>query len=88
MDTVRTVLYTTEAVRQIEKLTGKTRTQVERAIAQIAAGERRGKMLRGELFGTLSERVGNHRILYREEGGVLTVLIVAVVHRRIAYGGH
>jgi mRNA interferase RelE/StbE len=88
MDTVWAVLYTAEAVRQIERLTGKTRRQVEFAISQIAAGVRRGKMLRGELFGTLSERVGNHRILYRDQEGRLTVLIVAVVHRRIAYGGH
>lgn len=80
--------YTAEAVKQIESLTGKLRQQVEMVIEQLARGERRGKALRGDLRGLHSERVGNHRILYREERGRLTILILAVVHRRLAYGGH
>jgi mRNA-degrading endonuclease RelE of RelBE toxin-antitoxin system len=61
---------------------------VERTLAQLADGERRGKALRGELRGILSERVGNHRILYREDRGRLVILVLTIAHRRLAYGGH
>jgi mRNA interferase RelE/StbE len=88
MDTMWTLRYTAEAVRQIEALHGKVRRQVETALDRIARGERAGKMLRSELKGIRSERVGNHRILYREERGALVILVLAVAHRRLVYGGH
>jgi mRNA-degrading endonuclease RelE of RelBE toxin-antitoxin system len=86
--TVWTLVYTAEARRQIDALTGKARRQVEKALEQLACGDRRGKALRGELRGILSERVGNFRILYRGERRRLIILVLAVVHRRLAYGGH
>lgn len=88
MDTVWAIEFTAEAVRQIESLTGKPRQQVEKAMEQIARGERAGKPLRGELHGIRSERAGNTRILYREERQRIVILVLAVVHRRLAYGGH
>jgi len=80
--------FTAEAVRRIDALTGKARRQIDTTLGRLADGSRRGKPLRGELKGILSERVGNLRILYREDRGRLTVLVLSVVHRRIAYGGH
>lgn len=83
-----TLRFTLEAAEQIGALHGKARLQVERALKQLRSGERRGKALRGELRGILSERVGNLRILYREVRGTLEILVLTVAHRRLAYGGH
>ena len=82
------LVYTAEAVNQIERLDARVRRQVESVLERLARGDRRGKPLRGELRGILSERVGNHRILYLEKRGQLIILILAIVHRRLAYGGH
>lgn len=44
-----------------------------------------GKLLKGELKGRYSYRIGNYRIIYRIEHGRLIIIIIDIGHRRDIY---
>lgn len=69
--------------KSFEKLDKRVGARVREAIGKLADDPFLGKPLRGELAGEWSLRVGEHRVLYVVEEGV--VWIETVRHRREAY---
>lgn len=82
------LIFTTEAVREYNALTGKLKLQVDKALDRISRHPQFGKPLGGELKGLRSERVSSFRIIYRTYETSLEVLILVIEHRRHVYGGH
>lgn len=75
---------TRRTLRDLEALPGAVRDAVFETIDGIGAEpERAGKQLVGRLRGLWSARVGNYRVLYTIEDGL--VIIRAIRHRAVAY---
>lgn len=82
------LVFTTEARREYDALTGKLKLQVDKALERISSHPQYGKPLGGELKGFMSERVSSFRIIYRIYESSLEVLLLVIEHRRHVYGGH
>ena len=74
------------AVRRLRKLDGSARRRIEGVIALLAQDPRppSAVMLVGRA-NTWRVRTGDYRVIYEIDDGVLTVLVVAVGHRREVY---
>lgn len=81
-----TIAFTTDAEKDLIKLDGQIARRIAARIALLAADPRPSgvKALAG-YPGYLRIRVGDHRVVYTVEHGVLTVLVVALGHRRDIY---
>ncbi|WP_139738977.1 type II toxin-antitoxin system RelE family toxin [Actinomyces wuliandei] len=80
------VVLSPAATRQIRRLDAVARRRVQAAIDLLAEEPRpRGarKITGGD--GELRVRTGHYRIVYEVDDGVLTVLVIAVGHRRDIY---
>lgn len=82
-----TIAFTTPAVRALKKL-GLSRAQKElllRAIDSLAEDPFRGYPLRKALKGFYKLRVGDYRIVYDIRQKKITVVVIAVGHRKDVY---
>jgi mRNA interferase RelE/StbE len=81
-----TIQFLPTALRELEELPAKIRTQVGRRIAALADDPRpvTAKMLQGQ-HGYYRIRSGDYRVIYLIEDNVLVVLVVKVAHRREVY---
>ncbi|MBI4115342.1 MAG: type II toxin-antitoxin system RelE/ParE family toxin [Candidatus Omnitrophica bacterium] len=59
--------------------------RVVNALSDLEKDPFQGKLLKGELRGKYSYRVGDYRIIYRVHKHELLVLIIDVGHRRQVY---
>ncbi|MDO9398924.1 MAG: type II toxin-antitoxin system RelE/ParE family toxin [Herbiconiux sp.] len=82
------VELTASAARALRKVDAGHRDRLRGAIALLGEEPRPpgARALVGQPG--LRVRVGDYRILYRIEGDVLLVVVVALGHRRDVYGGH
>ncbi|MHB8826579.1 MAG: type II toxin-antitoxin system RelE family toxin [Acidimicrobiales bacterium] len=73
------------AVRELRKIDRSTQPRIQGAIALLAQDPRppASRPLRGREGYRL--RVGDYRIIYTIDGGVLLVVVVTVGHRRDVY---
>lgn len=83
------LLLTREAKAHFALLPSTLQNAVDNALTAIEIDpEAAGKPLLGRLKGLWSARVGNYRILYTIEGGrSRRVIVRAIRHRAVAYGG-
>ncbi len=71
--------------RAVKKLDPQVRRRVRAAVETLREDPLRGKPLQLTLKGLRSWRTGDYRIVYTVENGRLTILVVAVGHRREVY---
>jgi mRNA-degrading endonuclease RelE of RelBE toxin-antitoxin system len=73
----RGLIFTRTAARGVARLPDHVRTACENVVRQLAAGEMRGKQLKGELAALRSMRLGQgFRLLYRETDETIEVVDV------------
>jgi mRNA interferase RelE/StbE len=78
--------FTAAAARQVRKLDRRTQARVLAAIGMLRDVPRPpAATTLGGHAGLLRVRVGDHRIVYSVDDGILTVLVVAIGHRREIY---
>lgn len=79
------ILFSPAAARDLERLSPSMQRRVDKAVGKLANNPRpRGsKKLEGHDHYRL--RVGDYRILYDIDDGVLTVLIIRIRHRKDVY---
>ena len=77
-----------QAERVLRRMAGREPllyTRVARALDDLGRDPFQGKVLKGELKGRYSYRVGCYRILYRVHRHQLLILIIDIGHRRGIY---
>lgn len=79
------ILYTPSAARMIRKLSPDIRGVCKNAIEHIAENPYAGKQLKAPLDELRSFRTSSYRIVYHVEEKKITIIIVAVGHRRDIY---
>jgi mRNA interferase RelE/StbE len=79
------LLYTKEAKKNINRLTLKKRWQIEEALLRLASNPDAGKRLSRDLKGLYSMRSGDYRIIYKVFREKITIIVIAVGHRRDVY---
>jgi mRNA interferase RelE/StbE len=80
------VELTSAAAKQVRKLDGAARARVLRALAQLADEPRPSGVKK--LVGTDNAwriRVGDYRVIYEINDGVVVVVVFRVAHRRDVY---
>lgn len=81
----RTILWTDQATNQLMRLPWEVRDRIEEKVAELAmtpgALSNQVKRLKGSRF--LRLRVGDYRVIFTDEGVILT--IVRVGHRKEVY---
>lgn len=78
------IRFTRRALRDIRKLSPRTRRTIAIALDQLAEDPRSGDRLHGDWDGYWKLRTGQHRIIY-ELVGLGSVEVQYVRHRREAY---
>lgn len=73
--------------RDFRRLPRQAKRRIDEAIRLLAENPYLGKVLRGELVGYRSLRVGDYRVIYRINEAREVVLLLSVRHRRAAYRG-
>ena len=82
------VVLTREAAAHFDKLPPKLQDVVDNALTEIEVDpQEAGKELLGRLRGLWSMRVGSYRIPYTIENRGRRVIVRAIRHRAVAYGG-
>lgn len=81
------VEYTESAYEEIQALDGAIKKIIKKAIEDklVVDPLKFGLPLRRNLSGLFKLRVGNYRIIYQITKSEVTVLVIAVGHRRIVY---
>jgi mRNA interferase RelE/StbE len=79
------LLYTPAAAKMIRKMSPEIRELCKNALEHIAANPYSGKRLKGPLAEYRSFRTNEYRIVYTVEEKRITVIVVAVGHRRDIY---
>lgn len=79
------VEFTVQAAKELGKLDGSVRPRIVHAIAALADDPRPAgcKALQGR--DGFRVRIGNYRIIYEVDDGVLTVLVITIGHRSSVY---
>jgi len=80
-----TLKLSPQAAEFYELLTGKHKKQVENAFNLLAQDPRIGKILKGDLRGFWSYRVGFYRIIYVVRNQEVVVEILRIHHRKEVY---
>lgn len=80
------LVYTEEAVKNINKLSLKKKRQIKNALERISVYPEIGKPLLHNLKGLYSYRYGDYRIIYRIFQQEITILVLTIVHRKDVYG--
>ena len=73
------------AAKALAKVRGADRGRLIDAIDQLAESPHAGSALKGEFAGLRRIRVGDYRIIYEADDGVLLILVVRIAHRREVY---
>ena len=73
------------AAKTLKKIRGSAQARLIEAIDQQAESPNAGSALKGEFSGLRRIRVGDYRIIYEVDNGILTVLVLRVAHRREVY---
>lgn len=79
------LLYTARAQKDISKLDPSVRKIVKNALERISNDPSLGKPLTHSLKGYYSFRISDYRIIYEISSKDITLLVVAVGHRRNIY---
>lgn len=79
------VLFKAPAKQQIERLDASIRQRIFKAVMRLSASPHIGKPLRGTLVHYWSYRVGNWRVIYEIHESTITVVVVAIGHRKEIY---
>jgi len=80
-----TLKLSEQAADFYESLTGKYKQHVENAFSHLSQDPRIGKMLKGDLSGYWSYRVGIYRILYVIRNTEIVIEILKIQHRKEVY---
>mgnify|MGYP001395688602 CR=1 FL=1 len=83
--TCYTVEVTVKAKKQIRKLLPITKFRIAHALEDLASDPYRGKILKANLKGLYSYRIGDYRIIYQIFKNKLIIQIIKVMHRRDVY---
>lgn len=73
------------ALKEIERLPKPERQRVIAAIDQLAENPHVGKLLKGDYSGLRRIRVGDYRVIYEINEGMVLVLVLRVAHRKQVY---
>jgi len=77
--------YNKEAVRNLEKIPVSEKNKIFKGIEELKENPDLGKQLVGPLKGLRSLRIGNYRAIYKKEMQIITIIILAVGHRKNIY---
>jgi mRNA interferase RelE/StbE len=77
--------YNKEAVRNLEKIPISEKNKIFKGIEALKENPDLGKQLVGPLKGLRSLRIGNYRAIYKKEIQIITIIILAVGHRKGIY---
>jgi mRNA interferase RelE/StbE len=84
-----TVWYTVDSIKRLKKMDKYTRTFILSWISKNLVGcsdpRQHGKPLSANRVGQWRYRIGDYRLLAEIDDGKITILIVAVGHRRDIY---
>lgn len=73
------------AAKALKKIRVVDQARLIEAIDQLAVSPNAGSALKGEFSGLRRIRVGDYRIIYEVDHGVLTILVLRIAHRREVY---
>lgn len=73
------------AAKALAKIGAADRVGLIDAIDRLAESPHAGSALKGEFSGLRRIRVGDYRIIYEVDDGVLLILVVRIAHRREVY---
>ena len=73
------------AAKALRKIRVVDQARLIEAIDQLAVSPHAGSALKGEFSGLRRIRVGDYRIIYEVDHGVLTILVLRIGHRREVY---
>lgn len=73
------------AAKALGKIREADRNRLIDAIDRLAGEPHAGSALKGEFEGLRRIRVGDYRVIYEVDEGVLLVLVVRIAHRREVY---
>ncbi len=73
------------AAKALGKIKEADRNRIIDAIDRLADEPHAGSALKGEFAGLRRIRVGDYRVIYEVDEGVLLVLVVRIANRREAY---
>lgn len=79
------LLFTSRAKKDIEQLSEAIKHKISAALDRIMQNPLIGKLLKGELQGLRSYRVGDHRIIYQIYKREILVIVLKIGHRREIY---
>jgi len=79
------VRLTLKAEKDFKGLDGSVRSLIIKSLEKLAANPEIGKPLQFELANLFSYRASSHRIVYEIHRKEITVLVVAIGHRREVY---
>ena len=79
------ILFTEQAKKDIKHLPAPIYARIIKALEIISENPLLGKMLKGELRGLRSYRMGDYRIIYQVESRKIIVIILKIGHRKDVY---
>jgi mRNA interferase RelE/StbE len=77
--------YNKEAVRNLEKISTLEKNKIFKGIEEFRKNPDLGKQLVGPLKGLRSLRIGNYRVIYKKEMQIITIIVLAIGHRKNIY---
>lgn len=77
--------YNKEAVRNLEKISTSEINKIFKGIELLKENPDLGKQLVGPLKGLRSLRIGKYRVIYKKENQIITIIILAIGHRKDVY---
>ena len=78
------VRFTPRFLKEIKALDKEVQVRILQEVNLLKTNSYAGKLLRGELKGIYSLRIGDYRVLYQIKGNVILLLVVG--HRKRVYG--
>jgi len=78
------VRFTPRFLKEIKALDKEVQVRILQEVNLLKTNPYAGKLLRGELKGIYSLRIGDYRVLYQIKGNVILLLVVG--HRKRVYG--
>ncbi|HMN47610.1 MAG TPA: type II toxin-antitoxin system RelE/ParE family toxin [Ignavibacteriaceae bacterium] len=77
--------YNKEAVRNLGKISDSEKNKIFKGIETLKENPDLGKQLVGPLKGLRSLRIGNYRVIYKKDLELITIIILAIGHRKNIY---
>ena len=77
--------YNKEAVRNLDKISNSKKNKIFKEIEALKENPDLGKQLVGPLKGLRSLRIGNYRVIYKKDLQIITIIILAIGHRKNIY---